>query len=45
MDVVTNAMDDVVGQITKANVAIKTCQRYAHFSKKYSYDMKVKAQC
>ena len=36
MDVLTNAMDDVVGQITKANVAIKTCHRY---------DMKVKAQC
>ena len=45
MDVLTNAMDDVVGQITKANVAIKTCHRYAHFSKKYFNCMKVKAQC
>jgi len=27
VDVLTNAMDDVVGQITKANVAIKTCHR------------------
>ena len=44
VDVLTNAMDDVVGQITKANVAIKTCHRYA-LSKKYFYDMKVKAQC
>lgn len=45
MDVLTNAMDDVVGQITKANVAIKTCHRYAQFNKKYFYDMQVKAQC
>ena len=29
MDVLTKAMDDVIGQITKANVAIKTCHRYS----------------
>lgn len=29
MDVLTKAMDEVAGQITKANVAVKTCQRYA----------------
>ena len=29
MDVLTKAMDEVAGQITKANVAMKTCQRYA----------------
>ena len=28
MDVLTKAMDEVAGQITKANVAMKTCQRY-----------------
>lgn len=33
VDVLTKAMDDVVAQITKANVAIKTCHRYSakHF--------------
>lgn len=44
MDVLTKAMDDVVGQITKTNVAIKTCHRYAQFNKKYFYGMKVNAQ-
>ena len=29
MDVLTKAIDEVAGQITKANVALKTCQRYA----------------
>lgn len=28
VDVLTNAVDEVVGQMTKANVAIKTCHRY-----------------
>lgn len=29
MDALTKVIDDVAGQITKTNVAIKTCQRYA----------------
>ena len=33
MDVLTKAMDEVAGQITKANVAMKTCQRYNEYEK------------
>lgn len=28
VDVLTKVLDEVAGQITKANVAMKTCQRY-----------------
>lgn len=42
MDVLTKAMDEVAGQITKSNVAIKTCQRYVFIMSMKRVDCSVK---
>ena len=42
MDVLTKAMDEVAGQITKANVAMKTCQRYVFIISMKRVDCSVK---